>query len=102
MPLRFLVSPKHHHFSITSGDRWKVPGSKKSSAPVPPGVMLGSKRHTKCKGGKSAYDPPSVRRREVPTQLSIKRGAYFEYATAQAKGEGPTPGTQIQRLLPVN
>jgi hypothetical protein len=41
-------------------------------------------------------------KREVPTLLSIKGRAYFEYATAQAKGEGPTPGPQIQSLLPVN
>jgi hypothetical protein len=34
--------------------------------------------------------------------LGIKRRAYFEYATAQAKGEGPTPGPKIQSLRPVN
>jgi hypothetical protein len=38
----------------------------------------------------------------VPTLLSIKRGAYLEYAATQAEGEGPTPGTQIQRLLPIH
>jgi hypothetical protein len=36
------------------------------------------------------------------TLLSIKRGAYLEYATVQAEGEGTAPCPQIQSLLPVN